>query len=360
MQRSILYIEMDALAASIEQRDRPQLRGKPVAVTRPGPRDGAHEVVGTASHEARRSGVREGASVKLALQRCPDLVLVSHDAARDRVAAQQVHAILGDFSRRVEALSMESCWVDVTDGTNVPGLGGATAVARRVRERVRSDLGLTCSIGVAPLKFVARLASQHRTPDGLTVVPPDHVSSFVHPLAVERLEGIDRVTARRLHARGIHTIGDLAKQPEAGATALLGRQGLAPWRLARGSDPRRVSPDRSPRARSVERTFPVDVYEATILEREVDRQIEQLANEMSNDDARARALTVRVRYATYEIATRSRTFEPATRDPARLSSSAKALLHDRTDVGSRPVRLVGVSIAPPTPHEPRTSTNRRV
>jgi DNA polymerase IV len=362
---------MDGFYTSIEQRDRPALRGRPVAVlrARPAPTSRSSEpesasssarpeppdvVVRAANEEAEQRGVRPGTSAKVALQRCPELVVLSPDLGRYRAAAQHLHAILGDFSRSVEPLAVDSCWIDVTDGTNVPGLGNATAVARRIRERVRTEVGVTCSIGVAPLKFVARLASQHRKPDGLTVVASDQIASFVHPLAVERLEGVSRSAARRLHARGVRTIGDLTKLSESAAVAALGRSGLGAWRMARGADPRRVSPDRSGRTRSAERTFPIDVYEATVLEREIERQLEPMVSELSVEGDRARGLTVRIRYASFEVITRQRTLEPPSRDLARLTSIAKALLHDRTEVGQRPVRAVGLSITP----DQRASSNR--
>lgn len=366
MPRSILYIAVDDLFASIEQRDRPQLRGRPVAVRRGPSRrvvsdtlefEDGDGFVGAVSAEARRKGVRAGLTTKAALERCPDLVLLAPDPPRYRAVGQQVHAILGDFTRRIESPTVDGCWLDVTDGANVPGLGSATAVARRIRERVRGEVGLSCSIGVASLKFVARLASDHRKPDGLTVVPLDQLQSFVHPLPVERLEGMARTVARRLEARGIRTIGDLAKLGEPAAVALLGRgaPALVPWRFARGLDPRRVSPDRSHRARAAERTFPVDVYEAAVLEREIERQLEPIASELSVEDERARLLTLKLRYSSFEVTTRSRTLEPPTRETARLVGVAKALLHDHTDVGQRGVRLVGVSLSP----DQRTSAYRR-
>ncbi|MEQ1502974.1 MAG: DNA polymerase IV [Myxococcota bacterium] len=339
MDRKILHVDMDAFYASVEQRDRPHLRGLPVAVG--GSPDG-RGVISAASYEARAFGVRSAMATRTALRRCPELVLLPTDFARYRAVSQQLHAILSDFTDRVEPLSLDECYLDVTE--NRAGLPTATQVAKRIRERVRAELQLTCSIGVAPLKFVAKIASDHRKPDGLTVVPPDQVLAFVHPLPIERLWGIGPATATRLHREAIRTIGDLAALSEGAAATVLGRSGVDAWRMANGIDPREVRPDRGRRSRGQERTFPVDVTDREAVERELARQVRELCAELTGANERARTVTVKVRYDDFDTITRSRTLELPTRDPAVLVPIAAALLTERTDVGRRAIRLVGIGL----------------
>lgn len=331
---------MDAFYASVEQRDRPHLRGKPVAVG--GGAEG-RGVIAAASYEARKFGVRSAMATRTALKRCPDLILLPTDFARYRVVSQQMHAILGDFTDRIEPLSLDECYLDVTH--NRVGLSTATAVAKRIRERVKKELELTCSIGVAPLKFVAKIASDFRKPDGLTVIPPDQVLAFIQPMPIDRLWGVGPATARRLNKRGIHTIGDLAALPDGDAFAVLGRSGQDLWRMARGVDPREVSPDRSRRSRGEERTFPVDVRDRAMVERELVRQVREIAADLAKANERARTVTVKVRYDDFETITRSRTLDGPTRDPEILAPVAIGLLAERTEVGRRPIRLIGASLS---------------
>ena len=190
---------MDAFYASVEQRDRPHLRGRPIAV---GGSPEGRGVVAAASYEARRFGVRSAMSARRALQLCPQLVLVPPDFARYRAVSRQLHAILDAHSDCIEPLSLDEAYLDLTD--DKAGLGSATAAAEAIRARVRAELGLTCSAGVSSLKFVAKIASDARKPDGLTVVPPSQVLAFIHPLPVRALWGVGPATARRFTQRGLH------------------------------------------------------------------------------------------------------------------------------------------------------------
>jgi DNA polymerase-4 len=359
--RKILHLDLDAFYASVEERDRPQLRGRPLVVASA---SGPRALVAAASDEARKLGVRVGMTTKAAEARCPDLVVLPVDLARYRSVSQQLHAILGDFSHRIEVPALDRAWLDLTfdaGRTNVAdlrprdpatsgprvadaGMANAAAAARRIRERVRGELGLTCSIGVAPTKVTAKLASGLHQPNGLTVIRPEDVSTFLHPLPVDRLDGVGKATARRLAEHGVHTIGELAKLSETQAVAVLGRTGSALWRVARGEEPR-VGPDRTRRTRGTERTFPIDVWERAVLERELERQIRSLAEELGATQERARTVTVRLRYQDFEATTRTRTFDTPTGDPAKLGMVARALLGDRTDVGSRAVRMLGVTLS---------------
>lgn len=344
---------MDAFFASVEQRDCHELRGRPVAVVQgPAGDERGRAVVAGASHEARKHGVRVGMTAKAALQRCADLVVLPLDFDRYRSVSQQLHAILGDFSPRIESLALDRCWVDLTEREglqprNEAGLSSAASAARRIRDRVRGELGLTCSIGVAPSKFVAEMASTWQKPNGLTIVQPEAAAQFLHPLPVERLPGVGKTVSRRLAAHGITRIGDLAKLSGAQAVTILGRSGSHLWRLARGEDPRAVNPDRGRRSRATERTFPIDVWDRAVVEREVDRQVRELSADLAAARERVRNISVRLRWSDFEVSTRSRTLDVPTSEPAKLTHVARTLLAERPVRANdhRPVRMIGITLA---------------
>jgi len=328
---------MDAFYASVEQRDRPHLRGKPVAV---GGSPEGRGVVAAASYEARRFGVRSAMSARRALQLCPDLVLLPTDFARYRAVSRQLRDILEDHSDLVEPLSLDEAYLDLTD--DKAGLGSATAAAQAIRRRVRDELQLTCSAGVASLKFVAKIASDARKPDGLTVVRPDQVLAFIHPRSVRALWGVGPATARRLERAGIRTVGQLAGLGEVAALELLGKKGLYLWRMSHGIDPRPVGVRRRRVSRGTERTFATDLHTLPDVLAALERQLRGLAAALETHDERPRTLTVKVRYADFETVTRSHTFLSPTRDHSRLIEAMHTLV-GRTEAGRRPVRLVGVT-----------------
>jgi DNA polymerase-4 len=329
---------MDAFYASVEQRDRPHLRGRPVAVGG----DGERGVVAAASYEARRHGVRSAMPMRTARRLCRDLVVVPADFGRYRQVSRQLHGILEQATDLVEPLSLDECYLDVT--RDLLGLGSATLVAEWIRQRVRAELGLTCSAGVAPLKFVAKIASDEHKPDGLTVIPPQRVLPYIRPLPIERLWGVGPATAQRLHEHGLATIGALGDLGEVEALGLLGRSGLFLWRMANGDDPRPVRPHRPRKSLGAERTFAEDLVELDTLAAVVADQARALTLRLSRSGLGARTVTLKVRYDDFETITRSRTLEAPTRDPEITVSVAAALLRERTEAGRRPVRLVGVTL----------------
>jgi len=335
----IAHVDMDAFYASVEQRDRPHLRGKPLAV------GGAAEgrgVVAAASYEARRFGVRSAMSMRRALQRCPDLVVVPPDFARYRAVSRQLHAILADYTDRIEPLSLDEAYLDLSDDR--AELGSATAAAQAIRERVRNELHLTCSAGVSSLKFVAKIASDTRKPDGLTVVPPSKVLTFIHPLPVRRLWGVGPATASRLERRGLHTIGQLAALSEVGALQLLGSRGLYLWRMSHGIDPREVVVERARSSRGSEHTFAADVHDPPAILATLEAQLGRLVAEVRRNGEHPRTLTLKIRYADFETVTRSHTSAQLLADEETPRHWLRELL-GRTDVGSRAVRLAGVTLS---------------
>jgi DNA polymerase-4 len=327
---------MDAFYASVEQRDDPGLRGRPVAV---GGSPASRGVVAAASYEARAFGVRSAMPMARAVRLCPDLVIVRPDFARYRADSQRVMAILRECTPLVEPLSLDEAYLDVTE--NRWGEPLATPVARRIKRAIFENVGLTASAGVAPNKFLAKIASGWEKPDGLTVIAPARVERFLRALPVEGLWGVGPVTARRLRAIGIEKLVDIRDVEEELLRRCVGS--LADWlkRLARGDDPREVTPDRPWKSISAETTYAEDLESLDEMRAEITRLSDRVAQSLQKKHLLARTVTIKVRYGDFTTVTRSHTAEPATRDPAEFAGRARALL-ERTDAARRPVRLLGV------------------
>lgn len=336
--RKILHVDMDAFYASVEQRDDPSLRGRPVAVG--GAR--GRGVVAAASYEARAFGVRSAMPGREALRRCPDIVFVKPDFDKYKNASQQVFAIFREVTPLVEGLSLDEAYLDVTD--NAWGEPSATRVAQRIKARIKLQVGLTASAGVATSKSVAKIASGLDKPDGLTVVPPGKVRAFLQPLPVEKLWGVGPVTARRLHELDLHTIGDVASTPEAAMLTALGNQGRWLWNLANGRDERRVTPYRERKSRSAERTFAEDVTDISELDRVMGEQADRVCGGLAGAGQAGRTVHIKVRYDDFTTVTRAHTLPTPTADPDLVATTARRLLR-ATEAGARPVRLVGVGVS---------------
>ena len=250
--RKIIHVDMDAFYASVEQRDDPSLKGKPVAV------GGQHRgVVTAASYEARRYGVRSAMPSVTAKRRCPDLIFVKPHFDVYREISHQIRAIFADYTHLVEPLSLDEAYLDVTD--DLLGLGSARAIAEDIRRRILAETGLTASAGVSYCKFIAKLASDHRKPDGLCVITPETGPEFVASLPVARFHGVGPVTARRWSGLGIHTGADLRDWSLPALQANFGSSADWYWRICRGIDEREVKPDRPYKSVSAERTFDEDL-----------------------------------------------------------------------------------------------------
>lgn len=329
---------MDAFYASVEQRDQPALRGRPVAV---GGRPERRGVVAAASYEARRFGVRSALSMAKALRLCPDLIVVPPDFGRYRDVSRQVFDLFRAVTPAVEPLSLDEAYLDVTE--NAWGEPLATRVARRIKERIRERTGLTASAGVAPNKFLAKIASGWRKPDGLTVVAPTRMESFLQRLPVDALWGVGPVTARRLRAAGIERLVDVRQVDDETLGGLVGRQ--AEWlkRLAMGIDRRPVVADRARKSRSSERTYAEDLVEIDEIRAEVRRMAADGADWLRRAGMTARTVTLKVRYHDFRTVTRSDTRRDGASDAAGIAHRARMLL-DRTDAGRRPIRLLGVGV----------------
>src|SRR6266446_4603091 len=335
--RRIIHVDMDAVYASVEQRDDPALRGRPVAVGGPAASRG---VVMAASYEARAFGVRSAIPMARAVRLCPELVIVRPDFARYKAVSQQVMAILRSCTPLVEPLSLDEAYLDVTE--NLWGEPLATNIARRIKDRIRDELGLTASAGVAPNKFLAKIASGWQKPDGLTVISPERVEPFLQQLPVDALWGVGPVTARKLRSRGIDRLTDVR-----GIDPQLLREtvgSLADWlrQLAHGIDDRPVVPNREVKSSGSENTYPEDLTDLDTIRGEIADMAGHAISWLSRKQLLARTVTIKVRYHDFTTITRSHTTQ-STRDERDIVARAVALL-DRTAAGQRAVRLLGVSV----------------
>ena len=337
MIRRILHIDMDAFYASVEQRDQPEWRGRPVVV---GGSPESRGVVAAASYEARRYGIRSAMPMSQAVRACADLVRVPPNFAKYRAVSGQVMALLREVTPLVEPLSLDEAYLDVTENAWGETLG--VNVAKRLKIAIREATGLTASAGVAPNKFLAKIASGWRKPDGLTVVAPERIESFLQQLTVDALWGVGPVTAKRLRACGIERVVDLrTADPEALRKAV---GSLAEWlqRLAVGDDDRAVEPNRASKSSSSETTYAEDLLDLDRIREEVAGFARDNARWLERKGLVARTVTIKMRYDDFTTITRSHS-DRATNDPDEIAQRAVALL-DKTEAGRRPVRLLGAGV----------------
>ena len=336
--RKIIHLDMDAFYASVEQRDDPALKGKPVAV---GGSPHGRGVVAACSYEARKFGIRSAMPMARALRACPELVIVQPSFAKYREVSQQVMAILRSVTPLVEPLSLDEAYLDVTENSLNQPL--AMEVAKYLKSRIFVETALTASAGVAPNKFLAKIASGWQKPNGLTVIAPERMEAFLQQLPVEALWGVGPVTASKLRAIGIQKLVDVRGADEARLRKAVGSQ--AEWlrRLSHGDDPREVKPDRPWKSISCEDTYPEDLTELREMRAEIARLAKRTASSLDKKVLVARTVTLKVRYSDFTTVTRSHTEEPATRDAAQITERALMLL-DRTAAGKRAVRLLGVGV----------------
>jgi DNA polymerase IV len=336
--RRIVHVDMDAFYASIEQRDDPSLRGRPVAVGRlPSDRG----VVAAASYEARKFGVHSAISSAVALRLCPDLVLVRPDFGKYRSVSAQVFEIFRAVTPLVEPLSLDEAYLDVTENAWGEALG--MTVARRIKEQIRDVTRLTASAGVAPNKFLAKIASGWRKPDGLTVIAPGRVESFLRDLPVGALWGVGPVTAKRLDAIGVKKVPELRDADRQLLERTVGSAAAWLMQLAHGIDQREVEPDRPAKSSGSESTYSQDLVDIVRIREEVSQMARDAADWLEGRQAYARTVTIKVRYSDFTTITRSHSALPATRERDEIVRRAIGLLL-RTEAGRRPVRLLGVTV----------------
>ena len=336
--RKIIHVDMDAFYASVEQRDDPQLRGKPVVVAWRGSRS----VVCAASYEARNFGVRSAMPAVRAERLCPQAIFLPPDFPRYRAVSRQVREIFKRHTDLIEPLSLDEAYLDVSE--NKTGLSTATQVARAIREQIRMELSLTASAGVAPNKFLAKIASDWKKPDGLFVIQPDEIDSFLLPMPVGRLPGVGTVTEAKLKQLEVQTIADLRRMDVATLEGRFGRNGVRLFELARGIDNSEVIPDRRTKSISAEDTFARDVL-LTELEPMIRRLAEQTWAASRNESRMARTVVLKLKTSQFKILTRSHTPSTPPASCEELTNIALAL-RERVSLSSQQrFRLVGVGLS---------------
>ena len=336
--RKIIHIDMDAFYASVEQRDDPSLRGRPLAVGH-GARRG---VVAAASYEARKFGVRSAMPSTTALTKCPELVFVPPRFEVYKAVSRQIHAIFADYTDLIEPLSLDEAYLDVTE--NRRGLATASDTAREIRTRIFEETGLTASAGVSYCKFIAKLASDQRKPNGQFVVPPERGAAFVQSLPIGRFHGVGAVTEAKMKRLGIHTGEDLHRQSLEFLVSQFGKSG--PWffDIARGQDPRRVNPDRVRKSSGSETTFDQDYTAPEPIEAGVLAMADDVWAWCEKTGARARTVTVKIKWADFQQATRSRSLPSPVADHVTLRRVSLDLV--RSVFPPRlGIRLVGVTLS---------------
>jgi DNA polymerase-4 len=333
---TILHVDMDAFYASVEQRDRPELRGLPVIVGGVGNRG----VVCAASYEARRFGVRSAMPIATARRLCSQGMFVPVRMQEYAKIARQIREVLLDVTPLVEPLSLDEAFLDVSG--HEPLLGPAPEIAQMIKERIRSETSLTASVGVAPNKFLAKLASDHGKPDGLVIVPPDRVTEFLAPLPVGRLWGVGAKCEKRLHALAVRTIGQLAALPQTVLTGHFGKSGRHLWELAHGRDDRKVTPDREAKSISTETTFPEDVGDRAVLRAWLLDLVDELAWRLRKQGVRARTIELKLRSSDVRSRIRSLSLRDATNVTDSLWRAAMQLFERSLTDEMLPLRLMGV------------------
>lgn len=333
--RAIVHVDMDAFYASIEQRDRPELRGRPVVV---GADPRGRGVVSAASYEARRYGVRSAMPIGRAARLCPHAAFLPVDMDRYRRVSAEIMAILDDFSPLVEVVSVDEAFVDLT-GTRAL-LGEPVETVRAIKARIRRATGLTASAGLAANKFVAKVASDLEKPDGLVVVPPGREAQFLAPLGVDRLWGVGRATADALGALGVTRIGQLQRMAPEALARRFGKSGAVLHALAHGRDDRPVQPFTPAKSIGAETTFGVDCRDPARLLETLRSHAERIARELRRDRLAAGRVTLKLRFGDFRTVTRASSGEP-TQDGLEIYRRAAALL-ERERVHEA-VRLIGIS-----------------
>ncbi len=336
--RKIIHVDMDAFYASVEQRDDPGLRGRPVAVGG----SSARGVVAAASYEARRYGIRSAMPSVSAIRRCPDLVFVKPRFEVYSAVSRQIRAIFAEFTDLIEPLSLDEAYLDVTEDR--PGLGSARAIAEAIRARIKTETGLTASAGVSYNKFIAKLASDQNKPDGLCVIPPSKGPAFVASLPVSRFHGVGPVTAAKMERLGILTGADLRERPLEYLQAHFGKYATYLHGAARGEDHRPVRPNRETKSVGAERTFGQDVTERAAILEALERVADAAWERIARHDVRGRTVTLKVRYADFRTITRAKSISGWYGDQDAFLSAGRDMLEALFPLPMG-IRLLGMTLS---------------
>jgi DNA polymerase-4 len=336
--RKIIHIDMDAFYASVEQRDHPAYRGKPLVV---GGRPEQRGAVAAASYEARQYGIHSAMPSRTAIQKCPHLIFVNPRFEVYRAVSQQIRDIFHRYTDLVEPLSLDEAYLDVTD--NKPQIPSAVAIARQIKKLIWEETHLTASAGGSINKFLAKVASGMDKPNGLYLIAPDQAEEFVASLPIHKFYGIGTVTAGKMQALGIHSGADLRQWSEADLVQTFGKVGHYYYWVARGQDDRPVNPNRIRKSIGAERSFSEDLQDLKTMAVALEKIAQEVADRMAQNQRYGYTLTLKVKYADYQQITRSRTVPMPLQTAPPIYALALELLHHHLE-RDRPVRLLGITI----------------
>jgi DNA polymerase-4 len=352
--RKIIHIDMDAFYASVEQMDNPKLRNLPLAVGGSGKRG----VVSAASYEARKFGVRSAISGVLAKKLCPGLIFVSPRFDRYKEISSKVHSIFLEYSDLVEPLSLDEAYIDVTE--NKKGIESATLIAKEIRNKIETKIGLTASAGISINKFVAKVASDYNKPNGQKTVPPEEVISFVESLDIRKFHGIGKATAKKMYDLGIFTGHDLRNKPLSFLEEYFGKSGLHFHQIVRGIHTSPVKPNRIRKSLAAEQTFLKNLSSEIFLIKKLDKISEEVSNRLKKAGIAGKTITLKIKYSDFNINTRSKTLTYFISTKDVILEHSKELLFQKKLENS--VRLIGISVSNlnTLTNEKKLSTNQNI
>lgn len=338
--RKIIHVDMDAFYASVEQRDNPEYRGKPIVVG--GLPEGRGGVVATASYEARKFGVKSAMSSKRAVQLCPHAIFVRPRFDAYKEVSRQIREIFSRYTDLIEPLSLDEAYLDVTE--DKLNIGSAIEIAQQIKQAIRDELQLTASAGVSVNKFVAKIASDINKPDGLKFIGPSSIESFMEKLPVEKFFGVGKVTAQKMKNMGLHTGEDLKRMTEPELSRHFGKVGRFYYNIVRGIDNREVQPHRKTKSLAAEDTFPYDLTTIEEMEAELDKIAITLCNRLQHYQLKGRTVTLKIKYSDFKQITRNQSFAAGISDLETVNATAKKLLA-ATDPEDKKIRLLGISLS---------------
>lgn len=329
---------MDAFFAAVEQRDRPELRGKPVVV---GGNPHGRGVVSTASYEARKFGIHSAMPAAEALRRCPQAVFLRPDIDKYSKVSESIHAVLSKYTELIEWVSIDEAYLDVT--TNKLSIDDPVLLAQMIQQNVKAVTQLSASIGVAPNKFIAKIASDMHKPNGLTIVEPGQIRSFLENLSVRKIPGVGPVTEKELNKIGIKTIGELGTKPREELLAIFGKWGQTLYERARGIDERAIETESELKQMGAEETFERDLLGLDEMVEKMRPLAKEVSDRLKSHHAKAKTITLKVKYSDFTVNTRAHTLASPVDSTEEILAEAVKLLKEKTEAGKRAIRLLGVS-----------------
>jgi DNA polymerase IV len=338
--RQIIHVDMDAFYASVEQMDNPQLKGKPLIV---GATPQQRGVVAAASYEARRFGVHSAMPTSQAIRLCPDLIIMPVRMSRYSEISKQIHQLFYDYTDLIEPLSIDEAFLDVTGSIKL--FGSAENIGKQIKKRIKDEIGLIASVGIAPNKFLAKLASDLEKPDGFVVITEENKQRILDPLPVWRIWGVGKVTAEKLTSNGIKTIGQLRNIPVENLKAFFGNQAEDILELCRGNDKRPVESIRDSKSISAEETFAKDIIDRDSLLHTLHQQVEEVAGRLRAEKLESKTITLKIRYKNFKTITRSHSLDEHTNVTQVLLEAANRVFEKWYKISAGHLRLLGFGVS---------------